>query len=185
MTKTKKSSVVKSVTQALRKANAQREANTVISLQGKMTTNGKQLGKALIALRKKLEVTKGCKGWFSKFLKQEGINRRTAYYAIDKANGKTRKTKKSRKQSIRSQFIASLKGKSPEKVQEALVGVWSSCVDSWMAKVKAMTPQQAKTQLAAIDAALVELDRQMEKSVPKKPAASVKYAPAAAQRAQA
>jgi hypothetical protein len=97
MKKAKKSAkkvIIKSVQQAIQLANAQPEAKRVLSINGQMRARGKELGRALNDLRKKLGKTKGCKGWFSKFLVRHGINRRTAYYAIDAANGKKRSTAK-------------------------------------------------------------------------------------------
>jgi hypothetical protein len=119
MSKAKKSAkkvVIKSVQQAISLAHAKPEAKRVLSVNGQMKTRGKELGRALNDLREKLGKTKGCKGWFSKFLVRHSINRRTAYYAIDAANGKKRSTAKKRASNTISrrtpfqEFIVQLKG---------------------------------------------------------------------------
>lgn len=197
MSKAKKSKrvVIKTVAKALKVAKANREAKRVLTLNKSMKSKGKELGKALIALRKKLGATKGCNGWFSKFLEAKNINRRTAYYAIDAASGKKRKTSKqsSRKSSPYQQFKETLKGKKTQQVRETLVQLWDSLnlnagplipkakqveattaskiantpAGKWMSKIDNMPPDVAKGLLKS-------LDHILEVGSKKKPAASVR-----------
>jgi hypothetical protein len=110
---TKKSNAlptIKTLDQAIERASAKAEVANILSLHGEMKSTGKELGKALIALRKKFTMTKGCGGWFSKFLQRNGIKRRTAYYAMDAAKGKKRNSKAAKAK--RTQTTKSLVTKS-------------------------------------------------------------------------
>lgn len=133
-----KKSIKKTVTvaQALRKANATPLASKAIRLHRSLTATGKELGTVLRQLKTRL-VKIGCKGQFSQWLKDNGINRRTAYYAIDAANGKKRTAKKAKKgnkksdelsvTALRKMAVATLKRQDVQTVMNTLRYVFSQC----------------------------------------------------------
>ena len=90
---------VSSLRAALEVSGVKQAAKTVLSCRDAMSLTGKLMGVALIRLQEQFR-TRIKKGgtYFSQFLKQEGIARSTAFYAMNAAKGKGRKVGKSKKQ---------------------------------------------------------------------------------------
>jgi hypothetical protein len=91
-TKAKKVAVT-SLNAALKISGVSFAAKRVVSLQKSLTRTGKEMGAALMELRKQFHTRIKRGGtYFSQFLKRKGIARSTAFYAMNAAKGKKRST---------------------------------------------------------------------------------------------
>jgi hypothetical protein len=129
----KKTSTAQSYKTAIQRVRSLTKA--ALSLWKSVRRDAKKLGAVLAQMQSKL-ARSGCKGAFSKWLRENRIPRATAYRMIDKSFGRVPKksrSKKTRKRSgggkknslsLREQVIARLKGRDQGEIVRFLSGIY-------------------------------------------------------------
>ncbi len=97
-------------------ASATKYAEKALELKGQAATTNKAFGEALKEVRDRLGKLKGCKGRFGEWLGEHDIASRTAYYAMDFAEGKVRNPTKRAQEAAAEKAAARRKEKEEETV---------------------------------------------------------------------